>query len=564
MVSTWGGYVFVTNLIAFHAASMVLLKPFDFSLYRAYSLWYIVGSLGAIQIPVVGWAPFRSMEQLLPFSVFLAFQVLQLVSMQGRRQGLTFADNSLRTTAVKALSVLGFVLLGLISIGWFGPLPVRVRSLFIQHTRTGNPLVDSVAEHQATSASAYWSHLHYAVWAAPVGLVMAFFPPRFAAKWFVVIFGLIAYYFANKMNRLIILMGPISSVLSGLALANMLEWSFDQVMALSDGFATADGTAAAAAGAAGVEDEKKKKPAGRKDPVAEFMDPFVKFYRSSPGRLLRVGLSLVLIYYIIVLGSEFWVRSHYFAEQMSQPQLMFKTRARDGGGSTIISDYYDSYRWIKENTPVDARILSWWDYGYQIAGISNRTTLADGNTWNLEHIALIGRILVSSEEKAHNLAKHLADYVLVWAGGGSDDLAKSPHMARISSSVFDICGRHDPLCKSFGFTSDGKGGRQPTPLMEKSLLYKLHSSKLTPGVTVNSNLFEEVHRSKHGLVRIYKILGVNEESKRWCADPSNRVCDHPGSWFCRGQYPPALPKPPGTHRDIDYSRIRDDHYEDEE
>jgi asparagine N-glycosylation enzyme membrane subunit Stt3 len=25
--------------------------------------------------------------------------------------------------------------------------------------------------------------------------------------------------------------------------------------------------------------------------------------------------------------------------------------------------------------------MAWWDYGYQITGISNRTTIADGNTW---------------------------------------------------------------------------------------------------------------------------------------------------------------------------------------
>lgn len=61
------------------------------------------------------------------------------------------------------------------------------------------------------------------------------------------------------------------------------------------------------------------------------------------------------------------------------------------------------------------------DYGYQISGIANRTTLADGNTWNHEHIATIGRILTAPEKEAHKLARHLADYVLVWAGGGGDD-----------------------------------------------------------------------------------------------------------------------------------------------
>jgi dolichyl-diphosphooligosaccharide--protein glycosyltransferase len=37
-------------------------------------------------------------------------------------------------------------------------------------------------------------------------------------------------------------------------------------------------------------------------------------------------------------------------------------------------------------------------------------------------------------------------------------------------------------------------------------------------------------------------MSVAKESKDWVADPANRVCDAPGSWFCRGQYPPALEK----------------------
>lgn len=37
-----------------------------------------------------------------------------------------------------------------------------------------------------------------------------------------------------------------------------------------------------------------------------------------------------------------------------------------------------------------------------------------------------------------------------------------------------------------------------------------------------------------------QIQSVSQESKEWVE--KNRVCDAPGSWFCRGQYPPALEK----------------------
>ena len=31
------------------------------------------------------------------------------------------------------------------------------------------------------------------------------------------------------------------------------------------------------------------------------------------------------------------------------------------------------YRWLRDNTAEDARVMAWWDYGYQITGVGNRT-----------------------------------------------------------------------------------------------------------------------------------------------------------------------------------------------
>lgn len=55
----------------------------------------------------------------------------------------------------------------------------------------------------------------------------------------------------------------------------------------------------------------------------------------------------------------------------------------------ILDDFREAYFWISQNTASDARVMSWWDYGYQIAGMANRTTLVDNNTWNNSHIALV-------------------------------------------------------------------------------------------------------------------------------------------------------------------------------
>ena len=77
-------------------------------------------------------------------------------------------------------------------------------------------------------------------------------------------------------------------------------------------------------------------------------------------------------------------------------------------------------------------------------------------------------------------------------------------------------------------------------MMSESLLFRLHSNGLAPGVEVDRNRFKEVYKSKYGKVRIYKVLSVSKESKEWVKN--NRQCDVEGSWYCPGQYPPGLQK----------------------
>ena len=111
------------------------------------------------------------------------------------------------------------------------------------------------------------------------------------------------------------------------------------------------------------------------------------------------------------------------------------------GSRLIVDDYREAYYWLKQNTDQDARIMSWWDYGYQITGMANRTVLVDNNTWNNTHIATVGMALASPEEEGYNVARFLgADYLLVIFGGmtnfSGDDISKFLWMIRIAANVF--------------------------------------------------------------------------------------------------------------------------------
>ena len=51
------------------------------------------------------------------------------------------------------------------------------------------------------------------------------------------------------------------------------------------------------------------------------------------------------------------------AEAYSHPSIV-NSKRRDDGTTEIMDDFREAYYWLKQNTKRDAKILSWWDYGY--------------------------------------------------------------------------------------------------------------------------------------------------------------------------------------------------------
>eukprot|EP00933_Yihiella_yeosuensis_P044935 TRINITY_DN40230_c0_g1_i1.p1 TRINITY_DN40230_c0_g1~~TRINITY_DN40230_c0_g1_i1.p1 ORF type:complete len:882 (-),score=156.38 TRINITY_DN40230_c0_g1_i1:129-2774(-) len=596
MVATWGGYIFVLNMIGMHAGILVLLGRFNAGVHKAYSLFFVIGTYLAVQVPVVGMQPFKSMEQLGPLLVFFGYQVLYFCDLQRKAKsmdGWEFAKFRVKVWVFFAAALIGVAVL-LYPTGYFGPLSSRIRGLFVKHTKTGNPLVDSVAEHQPANAGMYASYLNLPLDYAFIGGCTMLLN-RNNGFYFMILYAYIAQHFSLKMSRLVLICAPIVSIAAGL----WFGWVFDTLLepfwiALGKkGYVSAEEAdekpapttngkkeAAPKSGSKGGkpqnEPRKSRKGAAEIDwTLAEYeeeqrlggamhikrtiksniaaMVPKEnkklysqirhKFDNDATFLVGRMAFSVVALFYIFFLSSltykvpTFFRHCDQIAQSLSNPQVVYKVRQRDGN-ELLIDDYYKGYKWIDENTPKDSRVMAWWDYGYQITGIARRTSIADGNTWNHEHIATLGRTLTSDTKRAHNAIRHLADYVLVWAGGQGDDLGKSPHLARIGNSVFPShCGDDDPRCNKFSFYGDGT----PTPMMAKSLLYRLVKHNMQ-GVKVDERYFKEVHTTKYGLMRVYKVMNVSQESKDWIADPKNRICDAPGSWYCVGQYPPALDK----------------------
>eukprot|EP00596_Hydrurales_sp_CCMP1899_P008575 CAMPEP_0119034536 /NCGR_PEP_ID=MMETSP1177-20130426/1514_1 /TAXON_ID=2985 /ORGANISM="Ochromonas sp, Strain CCMP1899" /LENGTH=359 /DNA_ID=CAMNT_0006992017 /DNA_START=1607 /DNA_END=2686 /DNA_ORIENTATION=- len=211
----------------------------------------------------------------------------------------------------------------------------------------------------------------------------------------------------------------------------------------------------------------------------------------------------------------------------SSPSIVIDAGRTADGRRVMYDDYREAYFWLRQNTAPDAKILSWWDYGYQMSAMANRTVLVDNNTWNNTHIATVGRVLATSEEEAYPILESLdVDYVLVIFGGltgySSDDINKFLWPVRIGSGVFpnDMPGERDFI--SGGNFDVGPNG---APKLLDCVAYKLCYYKFgqmqteynkPPGYdrargkevgrkNIELSTMEEAFTSEHWIVRIFKV-----------------------------------------------------------
>jgi dolichyl-diphosphooligosaccharide--protein glycosyltransferase len=376
MVAAWGGYVFVLNVIGVHAGFLVLLGRYSQKLHRAYSCFFIVGTYLAIQVPVVGWTPLKSLEQMGPLVGFLGLQLIEASEVLiRRRRNLSLLQRwKMRLTVfLSAGAVAAVVVVVLLPHGYFGPISSRVRGLFVEHTKTGNPLVDSVAEHQAASPQAYFQYLNNVMYLVPIGLFMTamFFVDDSSS--FLLVYSMTAYYFSHRMVRLILLTAPIASCLGGIVLGRFATWAFasiagDSVNIVALFFARDNDDAKErsveknASTIVGKPKGTKKTKANGKTTALDKTDRNFNGVDPIYVKAIRLAIAAYVCFRFVPLVKDF----HGFAEQMavgiSHPSIMQKAMTNDGQ-EVMIDDYREAYFWLRDNTDEDARVMAWWDYG---------------------------------------------------------------------------------------------------------------------------------------------------------------------------------------------------------
>ncbi|PWV12342.1 putative oligosaccharyl transferase subunit [Trypanosoma cruzi] len=138
MVSTWGGFIFVLNMVALHAAVCVFADwmrgRYDASLLWAYSLFFVVGHGDCDACAARGWTPFKSLEQLMALLVFIFMWALHFSEILRRRADVPIRSNkALRIRARVFMITCGVLVLAASAAGTTGILraPLLPRPCFV-------------------------------------------------------------------------------------------------------------------------------------------------------------------------------------------------------------------------------------------------------------------------------------------------------------------------------------------------------------------------------------------------------------------------------------------------
>ncbi|KAI1399955.1 glycosyltransferase family 66 protein [Hypoxylon fuscum] len=515
MVASWGGYAFITCLVPLHAFVLVCMGRFSMRLYTSYTTWYALGTIASMQVPFVGFSPIKTSEHMPALGIFGFLQLVAFLeyvrSAVPGRQFQTFLY-----VGLSGLFVIGVVvLIALTSFGWIAPWSGRFYSLWdTGYAKIHIPIIASVSEHQPTAWPAFFFDLNLLIWLFPAGVYLCFQKLE-DEHVFIIVYALFASYFAGVMVRLMLTLTPVVCVAAAVAASQLL-----------DTFLVAKSPEPAEAEEEGSDAAPKKKGVLRTS-----SSPVVGVYNYLSKGFIAASMTL---YLLIFVQHCTWVTSNAY----SSPSVVLASRMPDGS-QHIIDDYREAYQWLRQNTHEDAKIMSWWDYGYQIGGMADRPTLVDNNTWNNTHIATVGKAMSSREEVSYPIMRqHEVDYVLVVFGGllgySGDDINKFLWMVRIAEGIWP-----DEVSERDFFTPRGeyRVDDQASETMKNSLMYKMsyynYASLFPPGQAQDRvrgarlpdqgptlNSLEEAYTSENWIIRIYKVKDLDNVGRDHAAAAS--------------------------------------------
>jgi dolichyl-diphosphooligosaccharide--protein glycosyltransferase len=288
---------------------------------------------------------------------------------------------------IAALSIFVLLAVSIFLVGAYQPSSFRYLVAVNPFLSSHNPLVESVAEHSTPTVIDYFTDYSILLIFAGFGVWVSF-SKRTDMTIFALIIGLTGLYVSATFARLMVYSSIAIVILASIGLYELTRSILQNR----------------------IENQNKiKEREFRKNIKEGKILPEVKpLVKISFVAMIVFLISIPLIDYngLIYPKNFNWISSADIPPSIVNGATGFRMQ---------VDDWVDAVDWIENNTPKDSVIASWWDYGYWITTLGNKTTLADNATINQTRIQTIAKMLMSEPETATQIAQDLkADYILVY------------------------------------------------------------------------------------------------------------------------------------------------------
>ena len=363
-INAWGGNQFFLLIIVVYIFSLVFIKRENNNLVLGIPLF---NTLTIISSLIFERPALEFVSGLYGVALILSSSFF-IISFFINKKSNPQSKNRNCVIFLVTLIILSFLLITINNEYEFLGLPThRYLNVINPFLTTTDPLVDSVAEHSITQLHNSFIFHGVLLLFSGLGIWILFtnlkdVQFRDESKIILLILGIIGAYIGATFMRLEVFTSISLIIISSITISILIEKS-----------------------------------------KLFFMNKKIKHY------ILVAGLMFILFIPLLVSGNN-----SVFAFVDVPPTIL------NGGTSKKVSttDWNDALIWVKNNTPQDSVIASWWDYGYWIQTKSERSTLADNSTVIDHVIKKIAQILLSEPRDAWNSLNSLeADYIIINVSG---------------------------------------------------------------------------------------------------------------------------------------------------
>jgi dolichyl-diphosphooligosaccharide---protein glycosyltransferase len=374
-LSSWGGIQFFILPLSLFFLTLPFLRT-----DHKFILWAIPVFVSSLIITSISFER-PGLDFLFGIEGFVLIGTTVFLAVCVYVQKLSSVEKRLRNSLalLTGTIIAGLSILTLNSSWQFLPLPsFRYLNAINPFLITQDPLVDSVAEHATTTINQSFWFLSILMIFAGIGIWLIFRQKTQSTTYF--------NYINNDMTAFALIIGLMGVYISS-AFVRLEVFASISIIILSS------------VGLAIISTEiLKVKKLDRKKIV------------KNPSSITKISFVAVIIILLIVPsilpGAASWISG------IKAPPTIL-----NGGTNFNIAtdDWPAAMAWLKNNTPEDSVVASWWDYGYWITTLAERISLADNATLSTIQIQKIALMFLSSPDTAWQLLQELdADYVLIY------------------------------------------------------------------------------------------------------------------------------------------------------